>query len=167
MITPSSLVRRGAAPVAYAALLAGNARPQDHGPVPTFDVCLLGLGEEGHVASVFPHSPAVYETERTVVGVHGCPKPPPTRVSLTLPAARHAREVWLVAAGEGKAESIGRAYEGASEVDVPLAGLRGTERTLCSSACTSARPRPRKSCPPSRPRTPTESLSSTSRPRPS
>ena len=53
----------------YAALLARHARPEDHGPVPTFDVCLLGLGEEGHTASVFPGSPAVYETERTVVGV--------------------------------------------------------------------------------------------------
>ncbi len=47
--------------------------------MPTFDVCLLGMGEEGHTASVFPGSPAVYETERTVVGVRGCPKPPPAR----------------------------------------------------------------------------------------
>ena len=58
--------------------------------MPTFDVCLLGMGEEGHTASVFPGSPAVYETERTVVGVRGCPKPPPTRISLTLPATRCA-----------------------------------------------------------------------------
>jgi len=63
----------------YAALLARHARPEDHGPVPTFDVCLLGMGEEGHTASVFPGSPAVHETERTVVGVRGCPKPPPAR----------------------------------------------------------------------------------------
>jgi 6-phosphogluconolactonase len=70
----------------YAEILRRAARPEDHGPVPAFDVLMLGMGGEGHTASVFPHSPAVYETERMVVAVHGCPKPPPTRVSLTLPA---------------------------------------------------------------------------------
>ena len=74
----------------YADLLAKAARPEDHGAVPGFDVCLLGVGEEGHTASIFPDSPAVYETERSVVAVHGCPKPPPVRISLTLPAIRHA-----------------------------------------------------------------------------
>ena len=65
-----------------------------------------------------------------VVAVRDCPKPPPTRVSLTLAATRHAREVWLVATGEGKAEVLARAHAGAAETDVPIAGLRGTERTL-------------------------------------
>ncbi|GAA4792660.1 6-phosphogluconolactonase [Actinomycetospora chlora] len=98
--------------------------------VPAFDVLLAGCGPEGHVLSVFPDSPAVHAGSAGVVAVRDCPKPPPTRVSLTLPAARHAREVWLVAAGAGKAEAIARAGHGASEVDVPIAGLRGTERTL-------------------------------------
>jgi 6-phosphogluconolactonase len=75
-----------AAAEAYAELLAAAARAEDHYPAPTFDVCLLGVGEEGHTASIFPDSPAVYETERSVVAVHGCPKPPPVRLSLTLPA---------------------------------------------------------------------------------
>ena len=88
-----------AAAAAYAELLRRAARPEDHGPVPTFDVLLLGVGGEGHVASIFPSAPAVYETERTVVGVHGSPKPPPTRVSLTLPAICRAAEVWLMVAG--------------------------------------------------------------------
>jgi 6-phosphogluconolactonase len=100
---------------AYADLLAGQARPEDHGPVPTFDITLLGMGGEGHTASVFPHSPAVYETERTVVAVHGCPKPPPTRVSLTLPA---------------KAAAVALALSGAGEVAIPVAGATGTRRTL-------------------------------------
>ncbi|MDD7937536.1 6-phosphogluconolactonase [Actinomycetospora lutea] len=98
--------------------------------IPAFDVLLAGCGPEGHVLSVFPDSPAVHAGGAGVVAVRDCPKPPPTRVTLTLPAARHAREVWLVAAGEGKAEALARAHGGASEVDVPLAGLRGTERTL-------------------------------------
>src|SRR6185503_11365378 len=92
----------------YAALLASKAAPEDHGSVPTFDVLLLGMGGEGHTASVFPHSPAVYETERSVVAVHGCPKPPPTRVSLTLPAIRKATEVWIITTGDAKAGAVDR-----------------------------------------------------------
>jgi 6-phosphogluconolactonase len=114
----------------YAALLARHARPEDHGPVPAFDVTLLGMGGEGHTASVFPHSPAVYETERTVVAVHGCPKPPPTRVSLTLPALRRSVEVWILSTGDAKAAAVAMALGGAGEVALPVAGATGTRRTL-------------------------------------
>jgi 6-phosphogluconolactonase len=113
----------------YAALLARAARPEDHGPVPSFDVLLLGMGGEGHTASIFPHSPAVYETERTVVAVHGCPKPPPTRVTLTLPAIRRAAEVWILATGEAKAAAVAMALGGAGEVALPVAGAQGRRRT--------------------------------------
>ncbi|HWE87854.1 MAG TPA: 6-phosphogluconolactonase [Pseudonocardiaceae bacterium] len=119
-----------AAAEAYAELLAGLVRPEDHGPVPTFDVCMLGIGPEGHVASVFPESPAVYETERTVVAVRNCPKPPPTRVSLTLPAIRRSSEVWIMTTGEAKAAAVAMALGGAGEVQLPAAGARGQRRTL-------------------------------------
>jgi 6-phosphogluconolactonase len=119
-----------AAADAYAEILAKAARPEDHGPVPTFDVCMLGVGEEGHVASIFPGSPAVYETERTVVAVRNCPKPPPTRVSLTLPAIRRAKEVWLMTTGSAKAAAVAMALDGAGEVQVPAAGALGQRRTL-------------------------------------
>jgi 6-phosphogluconolactonase len=119
-----------AAAQAYAELLARHARPEDHEPVPAFDVTLLGMGGEGHTASVFPHSPAVYETERTVVAVHGCPKPPPTRVSLTLPALRRSTEVWILATGDAKAAAVAMALGGAGEVAIPVAGATGTRRTL-------------------------------------
>ncbi|GAA4859223.1 6-phosphogluconolactonase [Actinomycetospora straminea] len=116
---------------AYAKTLSAAASRLGGGAaIPAFDVLLAGCGPEGHVLSVFPDSPAVHAAAAGVVGVRDCPKPPPTRVSLTLPAARHAREIWLVAAGDGKAEALARAHGGASEVDVPIAGLRGTERTL-------------------------------------
>jgi 6-phosphogluconolactonase len=114
----------------YAQLLARKARPEDHGPVPTFDVLMLGMGEEGHTASVFPHSPAGYETERTVVAVHGSPKPPPTRVSLTLPAIRCAAEVWIMTTGEAKAAAVSMALGGAGEIAIPAAGAQGRRRTL-------------------------------------
>ncbi|MGH3759385.1 6-phosphogluconolactonase [Actinophytocola sp.] len=115
---------------AYSELLAAAAQPEDHYPVPSFDVCLLGVGEEGHTASIFPGSPAVYETERSVVAVHGCPKPPPVRISLTLPAIRRAAEVWLVTTGESKAAAVAMALGGAGEVALPAAGARGQRRTL-------------------------------------
>jgi 6-phosphogluconolactonase len=118
-----------AAAEAYAEILGSAARPEDHGPVPAFDVLMLGMGGEGHTASVFPHSPAVYETDRTVVAVHGCPKPPPTRVSLTLPAIRRAAEVWIMTTGEEKAAAVAMALGGAGEVAIPVAGAQGRRRT--------------------------------------
>lgn len=119
-----------AAASAYAELLAAVADPADQLPVPRFDVCLLGVGEEGHTASIFPDSPAVHETARTVVAVRDCPKPPPVRVSLTLPAIRCSVAVWLMTTGAGKAEAVAAALGGAGEADLPAAGARGRERTL-------------------------------------
>ncbi|MFD5700743.1 6-phosphogluconolactonase, partial [Streptomyces lasiicapitis] len=127
-----------AAAEAYAAELAAAAGPEHYqsaaaaagGSVPTFDVLMLGVGPDTHVASLFPESPAVRETDRMVVGVHGAPKPPPTRVSLTLPAIRSAREVWLLAAGEDKANAAAIALSGAGEIQAPAAGAYGRARTL-------------------------------------
>ena len=87
-----------AAAARYADRLAKAARPEDHAPVPSFDVLLLGVGPDGHVASLFPESPALYD-ERTVIPVRGAPKPPPTRLSLSMSTINAAREVWLIAAG--------------------------------------------------------------------
>jgi 6-phosphogluconolactonase len=95
-----------------------------------FDICLLGMGEEGHVASLFPDSPAVRERHRTVVGVRDCPKPPPTRISLTLPALRRSREVWVMTTGPAKAEAVAATFSGVSPELVPAAGVRGLERTM-------------------------------------
>ncbi|MFE6229124.1 MULTISPECIES: 6-phosphogluconolactonase [unclassified Streptomyces] len=119
-----------AAAAAYAAELAAAAGPDGRDGVPAFDVLMLGVGPDTHVASLFPGLPAVRETGRTVVGVHDAPKPPPTRISLTLPAIRAAREVWLLAAGEDKAEAAAFALSGPDPVEAPAAGARGTAHTL-------------------------------------
>ncbi|WP_438294456.1 6-phosphogluconolactonase [Streptomyces sp. HUAS TT7] len=140
-----------AAAAAYAAELADAAGPEDHGPVPTFDVLMLGVGPDTHVASLFPELPAVRETERTVVGVHGAPKPPPTRISLTLPAIRAAREVWLLAAGEDKAQAAAIALSGAGEVQAPAAGAYGRTRTLWLLDAAAASQLPRSLYPPASP----------------
>ncbi|MFI2782112.1 6-phosphogluconolactonase [Streptomyces sp. ALB3] len=137
-----------AAAAGYAAELAAAAGPEDHGSVPTFDVLMLGVGPDTHVASLFPELPAVRETERTVVGVHGAPKPPPTRVSLTLPAIRAAREVWLLAAGEDKAEAAAIALSGAGEIQAPAAGAQGRSRTLWLLDAAAASKLPRALYPP-------------------
>ncbi|TQK43766.1 6-phosphogluconolactonase [Streptomyces sp. SLBN-118] len=140
-----------AAAAAYAAELAAAAGPEDHGPVPTFDVLMLGVGPDTHVASLFPEMPAVRESSRTVVGVHGAPKPPPTRISLTLPAIRAAREVWLLAAGEDKAKAARIALSGAGEVQAPAAGAYGRSRTLWLLDAAAASGLPRGLYPPASP----------------
>jgi 6-phosphogluconolactonase len=118
-----------AAAARYASWLATATRPEDHGPVPSFDVLLLGIGPEAHVASLFPGMPALYD-ERPVVAVRGSPKPPPTRLSLTLPSIRAAREVWILASGAEKANAVAMALSDAGPVQVPAAGARGRQRTL-------------------------------------
>jgi 6-phosphogluconolactonase len=118
-----------AAAEAYATELAAmGAGPAAR--VPAFDVTLLGVGPDTHVASLFPGHPALLETERTVVGVHGAPKPPPTRITLTLPAIRAAEEVWLLAAGSDKADAVALALSGSGELRAPAAAVRGRSRTL-------------------------------------
>ncbi|MDQ4103188.1 MAG: 6-phosphogluconolactonase [Actinomycetota bacterium] len=119
-----------AAARAYADLLLHQRRPEDRGLAPSFDICCLGVGDDGHVASVFPGSPAVYETERAVIGVRGSPKPPPTRITLTLPAIRCSAEVWLIVSTSEKAAAVTMALRGAGEVRVPAAGATGRRRTL-------------------------------------
>ena len=119
-----------AAAARYAGWLLAASRPEDHSQVPSFDVLMLGIGPEGHVASLFPGMPALYEEQRTVVAVHGSPKPPPTRLTLTLPAITAAREVWILASGAEKAGAIRLALSGAGPVQVPAAGARGRQQTL-------------------------------------
>ncbi|MFD7504929.1 6-phosphogluconolactonase [Streptomyces sp. NPDC059850] len=140
-----------AAAEAYGIELGRAARPENHGAAPTFDVALLGVGPDTHVASLFPELPAVRETERTVVAVRGAPKPPPTRVSLTLPAIRAAREVWLLAAGEDKAKAVTIALSGAGEIQAPAAGAYGRSRTLWLLDRAAASGLPRELYPPASP----------------
>jgi len=117
-----------AAALAYEQLLAANASPGE--PAPNFDVHLLGMGPEGHINSLFPDTPAVLEATRMVVGVEDSPKPPPQRITLTLPAIQRSREVWLMVSGTEKADAAAAAIGGAQPVSVPAAGAFGRETTL-------------------------------------
>ncbi|MET7423850.1 6-phosphogluconolactonase [Dactylosporangium sp. NPDC005555] len=92
-----------------------------------FDLVLLGVGEDGHVASVFPGHP-VGDDPRPVADVHDSPKPPPVRITLTLPTLSTAAEVWLLASGAGKADAVRDAFAAGSSL--PAARVHGRDRTL-------------------------------------
>ena len=111
--------------------------------MPRFDVLLLGMGPEGHIASIFPASPAARD-DRPAFAVRDCPKPPPTRVSLGFSAINAAEEVWLVVSGEGKADAVAQALAGADPDELPAAGVHGRRATrwLLDTAAAGKLPEP-------------------------
>jgi len=96
------------------------------------DVVLLGAGEDGHTASLFPGHPEV-GAQGWAVGVRNAPKPPPDRVSLTLPALQGARRVIVLATGAGKADAVAKAKRG----EVPSGMIAGA-RWLIDRAAAAA-----------------------------
>ena len=95
-----------------------------------FDVILLGIGPDGHCASLFPGHPGTLVTDRAMVAVPNSPKPPPVRLSMTFPTLDAASEVWFIASGESKAHAVAMALSGAPREQVPSAGPKGRTRTL-------------------------------------
>ena len=92
-----------------------------------FDLILLGLGEEGHTASLFPGSPALEEQTRWVVAVKA-PAAPPLRLTLTLPALTRAANIYVLVTGSTKARALHDVLTGVPEPDThPAAGVRFTE----------------------------------------
>ena len=94
-----------------------------------FEVVMLGIGPDGHVASLFPGSAAL-DAELITVAVTDSPKPPPERLTLTLGVLNRARAVWFVASGQEKADAVARALGDADPHDVPAAGVSGREHTV-------------------------------------
>ncbi len=111
----------------YAAELA---RASADGTLPHFDILLLGVGPDGHIASLFPERSDLVDAEGTVVAVRNSPKPPPERLSLTLEAINSAERVWLALAGADKASALGLALAGASRYQVPVAAAQGRRKTV-------------------------------------
>jgi 6-phosphogluconolactonase len=113
----------------YDALIGERVPPAPGGSVPVFDVNLLGIGPDGHTASLFPGNPAVTVTGRSVTGVRDAPKPPPERVSLTLEVLRAARDSVLLASGASKADAVSWLLAG-PQPDVPSSLLDFDRLTL-------------------------------------
>ena len=95
-----------------------------------FEVLMLGVGPDGHVASLFPGHPALDARDAIAVGVRDSPKPPPERVTLTFEALNHARAVWFLVSGDEKADAVARALGGADLHATPAAGVTGEDETI-------------------------------------
>jgi len=117
-----------AAAAAYADELARYGTPEQ--PWPTFDICLLGVGPDAHIASLFPDRPEIRLTDVATSAVRDSPKPPPERITLTRPVINSSTRVWMALTGADKASALGLALAGASYANVPAAGAKGRKHTV-------------------------------------
>lgn len=112
----------------------------DSASTPVFDVTLLGMGPDGHIASLFPQRDEILNRDEIALAIHDSPKPPADRVTLTLPVINHSERIWFLISGEDKKEALGRltqaaqlsSHEISAEIlqQTPAAGARGTSETL-------------------------------------
>lgn len=115
---------------AAAGAAAYGASMRDHG-AGQFDVLMLGIGPDGHVASLFPGHAALDVDDASAVGVLDSPKPPPERISLTFAALNRAESVWFLASGSVKAGAVAAALaaEGTTSA-TPARGVTGRDETI-------------------------------------
>ncbi len=92
----------------------------------TLDLVILGVGPDGHVASLFPNAVNVDDL-RKVIMITDSPKPPPVRISFTMKMINSSSRVWLVANGESKAEAVTKIIE--ADLSIPASHVRGTAHT--------------------------------------
>jgi 6-phosphogluconolactonase len=96
-----------------------------------FDVLMLGVGPDGHVASLFPGYPQLDVDDTIAVPVTDSPKPPPERITLTFGALNRSSEVWFVVSGEGKADAVAKALADGTDLhDIPAVGVTGQDSTV-------------------------------------
>ena len=115
---------------AYQAELAAFTTDLNPIGAPSFDITFLGVGPDAHIASLFPGLEGVTVTDKPVIGVNNSPKPPPERVSLTLPVLNASQRVWIVAAGADKAEAVKRAVGPADASAAPVSAVHGQLETI-------------------------------------
>lgn len=99
-------------------------------PVPAFDVMLLGMGPDAHCASLFPGRDELRITDAATVPVRSSPKPPPLRVSMTVPALCASRRVWFVVTGTDKAGAVAAAKGRHDDPQLPVTWVRGQLETI-------------------------------------
>lgn len=106
---------------------------------PLFDLSLLGMGPDGHIASLFPHRNEILNQSDVTLAIHNSPKPPPHRITLTRPVLCGSQQIWFMVSGEDKHEALSRALSAANLEDeelnerilseTPAAGAHGTVTT--------------------------------------
>jgi len=118
------------APDVDAAAVAYSDAVRMHGSG-EFDVTMLGVGPDGHIASLFPGAAQLDVDDQIAVGVTDSPKPPPERISLTFAALNRSKSVWFLVSGDQKADAVARALaEGTDVHDCPASGVTGSEETI-------------------------------------
>jgi 6-phosphogluconolactonase len=95
----------------YESLLIREFAQKDSARFPVFDLILLGMGPDGHTASLFPGHELLSESDRWVAYITDSPKPPPARITLTFPVINHAHRVAFVATGAGKVEMLSKVLD--------------------------------------------------------
>jgi 6-phosphogluconolactonase len=106
-----------------------DAYDQELEGVGTFDLVLLGLGPDGHIASLFPNFPTLDVTDRDAVGTEAGHEPFVDRISMTLPRLCATRELLFLVAGEDKADAVARAFAGEPSHGTPGSLARAAEGT--------------------------------------
>jgi 6-phosphogluconolactonase len=123
------LLRASDAAAVYARDLA-RAMPLAAAAWPIFDVVLLGIGTDGHTASLFPGTKALAVADR-IASDAVAPAPPVDRVTLTFPVLNSARAVVVLAAGEDKAPAVARAFDADAPVDAcPIRGVQPADAVV-------------------------------------
>ncbi|HWH26082.1 MAG TPA: 6-phosphogluconolactonase [Pseudolysinimonas sp.] len=97
---------------------------------PRFDILLLGVGGDGHIASLFPGHALLHDTEHIVLAEADSPKPPSARITLTLPVINSADRIWCVLTGADKAHALQSALSGGDVDETPAAGVRARLETV-------------------------------------
>ncbi len=117
------------APNVDAAATAYSDTMRAHG-TGEFEVLMLGVGPDAHIASLFPGHPAL-DLDAIAVGITDSPKPPPERVTLTLPCLNRSRSVWFLVSGEAKASAVAAALAPEGDLHaIPARGVSGREETI-------------------------------------
>lgn len=122
----------------YEKKLVAAFAARDSVKLPLFDLILLGCGPDGHTCSLFPDAPQLRETDAWVLHVTDSPKPPPKRITLSLPVVNHATRIAFVATGDGKREVLKKIFEDTSDPKLPCAlvndGAKGKVSWFCDKA---------------------------------